>query len=189
MKDICEYNGKVYTRKNLKWVDKDHFVVPTYLQHILNTLSFDEDMSALSYTEVVKEGDRYKASESYTLAVKYYEAAISKTENISGISVVLPRITSCYRKIGTPRKAIELLSKTKAEHGEDFINSVLLTSVAAAYCDLGEPENALRCCRWAYKNLKVKSSKAESLELSNVFIRAKKMIDPDYSREDDFDED
>lgn len=186
MKKTCEYQGKLYTRNNSKWVDKDHMVVPVYLQHILNTLTFDED-EALSYEEAKSEGDKYKAGESYKLAVKYYEEALKKADNFPRVATVLPRITSCYRKIGEARKAINLLSEVKSKYGEDIINTPLLTSVAAAYCDLGEPENAIRCCKWAYKTLKSESSEG-SAELSNVFTRAKKMIDPDYSPDDDFKE-
>ena len=75
----------------------------------------------------------------------------------------------------------------KAAYGEEIINEALLTSVAAAYCDIDEPENALKCCRWAYKVLKI-NEKDKSLELSKVFTRAKKMIDPDYTPEDDFED-
>ena len=82
---------------------------------------------------------------------------------------------------------MDLLSEAKAKYGEEIINQVLLTSVAAAYCDLGEPENALKCCRWGYKILKDCNGE-QSLELSNVFLRAKKMIDPDYSPEESFEE-
>ena len=188
MKLECEYNGKTYYRNNSKWVDADCLVVPIYLQHILNTLTFREDIDSISYEEAKSEGDKYKASESYNLAIKYYEEALKKADNFSRVSVILPRITSCYRKTGTPRKVIELLSEAKAKYGEDIVNKALLTSVAAAYCDLGEPKNAIRCCRWAYKVLKAESNEP-SLELSSVFIRAHKMIDPNYSTEEAFIED
>lgn len=182
-----EYDGKTYYRNNSKWIDSNSTVVPLYLQHILNTLSFAEDIDAISYDEAKAEGDKYKASESYTLAIKYYEEALKKADNCSRISVILPRITSCYRKNAQPKKVIDLLSKVKADYGDGIINKALLTSAAAAYCDLGEPENAIRCCRWAYKVLKNENSE-RSAELSNVFMRAHKMLDPDYSPDDDFKE-
>lgn len=75
----------------------------------------------------------------------------------------------------------------KAHYGETIINEALLTSVAAAYCDLGEPENAIRCCKWAYKVLKTNTTES-SIELANVFIRANKMIDPDCSPKEEFEE-
>ena len=84
-------------------------------------------------------------------------------------------------------KVIELLSDMKLAYGEGILNEALLTSAAAAYCDLGEPENALRCCRWGYRVLKNKTNES-SYELRNVFIRANKMIDPDYSPTEHFEE-
>lgn len=183
-----EYQGKTYYRNNTKWVDRDFMVVPLYLQHILNTLWHDEEAAtAMSYEEAKAEGDRLKQSESYTLAIKYYELSLKQVENEAQISVVLPRITSCYRKINRPRKVIELFSEVKAAWGEGIINEAMLTSVAAAYCDLDEPENAIRCCRWAYRVLM--GSKGEySPELANVFARANKMIDPSYSQKEAFEE-
>ena len=171
-----EYNGKTYYRNNSKWVDKDCFVVPVYLQNILNTLTYNENNAYdMSYEEAKREGDKCKKSETYPLAVKYYECALKKADSFKRVSVVLPRITSCYRKINQPQKVIELLSDMKAQYGEAIINEALLTSVAAAYCDLGEPENAIRCCKWAYKVLKNKKGEFSG-ELSLVFERAQKML-------------
>ena len=189
MKLEREYNGKTYYRNNSKWVDKDSLAVPLYLQHILNTLYYQEtDTEQMSYNEAKDEGDKYKQSETFFLAVKYYEQALKKAKTQRQISVLLPRITSCYRKNEQPRKVIELMSDMKLIYGEGIITEVLLTSVAAAYCDLGEPENAIRCCRWAYRVLK-SNENDKSIELSKVFIRANKMLDPDYLPDEEFEED
>lgn len=184
----CEYEGKTYYRNNAKWVDGDSLAVPAFLQHILNTLALGkEDISGLSYEDAKREGDKLKASESYELAVKYYEQAIRMTDSQARVSSVLPRMTSCYRKLSKPAKVIELLSDVKVAFGEGIINEALLTSAAAAYCDLGEPENAIRCCRWGYRVLRSKTEEYSD-ELSNVFARAKKMIDPSYSVREALDE-
>lgn len=176
-----EYNGKIYYRNNAKWVDGDSMVVPMHLQHVLNTLVFEEkDLMHMSYEQAKAEGDRAKRSESYSLAIKYYEQALREANSLNGSSVLLPRISSCYRKIGKPQKVIELLCDMKQLYGEKIINEALLTSAAAAYCDMEDAENALRCCKWAFRILKSKTNEP-SLELSNVFSRAKKMLDPDYS--------
>ena len=50
-----------------------------------------------------------------------------------------------------PQKVVDLFAAIKRKYGEDFITPVMLTSVAAAYCDLHEYEKAMRCCKWAYK--------------------------------------
>lgn len=177
------YEGKQYIRRNSKWVGTDNLVVPTHLQDTLNRMVAEEDLSPLSYEEIKAEGDRYKDSESFRLAVRYYEEALKKADSRRRVAALLPRITSCYRKLGLPQQVIHLLADMKEKYGEGIISPVLLTSVAAAFCDLGEPENALRCCRWGYKLQKDRGHEA-SMELSNVFTRAQKMIDPDYIPED-----
>ena len=177
----CEYNGKTYTRNNAKWLDSDNVAVPTYLQNILNTLTYSENVAEdMNYYKAKAEGDKCKEGGSYTLAIKYYRHAFEKAENERQVSTILPRITSCYRSIKKPEKVIEILGDAKQMYGDQIINEALLTSAAAAFCDMGEPEKALRCCRWAYSVLRVKTNET-SPELSNVFYRAKKMLDPDYN--------
>ena len=179
--DVLTYEGKKYTRNGEKWVDSDSLAVPQYLQKILNTLySRDLNIDSLSYNECKEEGDKCKKTESYALAVKYYEKALEKAHSSWPIARILPRLTSCYRKLGKPEKVIEVLAYAKGECGEEIISEALLTSAAAAYCDMNEPENALKCCRWAYSVLKIKTDEF-SPELANVFERANKMLDPDYS--------
>ena len=179
----CEYGGRIYTRSSSRWVDKDGFVAPVYIQNALNALAYNErDISEMSYGEAKLEGDKCKESESYSLAVKYYEQALNEASDILEMSVILPRVTSCYRRLNMPRRVIELLGDAKAAFGEEIINEALLTSAAAAYCDLGEPENAIRCCKWAYKMLRGRTEEF-SIQLSNVYERAHKMLDPDYDRE------
>lgn len=74
-----EYNGKTYYRNNSKWVDEDCLVVPVYLQNILNTRTYNENNAYdMSYEEAKKEGDKCKKSETYPLAIKYYEYALKK---------------------------------------------------------------------------------------------------------------
>ena len=164
-----EYNGEVYTRANTKWVDSRKFVVYDGLQNILNQLYLKTlDYSNYSIDELLAEGDKLKESNSYSSAIHFYEKALEGCDETT-YKYILPRITSCYRKNNMPRKVIDLFSETKRKYGTDFITPVLLTSVAAAYCDLKEYENALRCCKWAYKTFGEFSP-----ELSNVWARIKK---------------
>lgn len=188
MGKTVEYNGKIYTRNNLKWVDEDSMVVSQNLQSILNKLSFEAiDIMTMSYEEAKQEGDRYKATESYHLAIEYYEQALREADTFSRAAAVLPRMTSCFRKLNQPRKVINLLADMKVLYGERIINVPLLTSVAASYCDLGEPQNAIRCCNWAYKKLRYMTGERCG-ELSSVYNRACKMIDPSYNKNIYFEE-
>ena len=165
-----DYNGESYRRNNSKWVDSRHLVVHETLQRTLNRLYLETlDYSAYSVEELVKEGDKFKESSSYQYAIAFYEKGVAICDEAT-LSYILPRITSCYRKCNMPRKVIDLFADTKNKYGTNFITPVFLTSVAAAYCDLREYENALRCCKWAYKNFGGEFNS----NLSSVWARIKK---------------
>ena len=167
--DKLEYKGQTYLRTNARWTDTRRIAVPETLQRILNSLYLETlDYSGYSVAELIAEGDKFKESSSYESAIAFYEKAIDLCDQRT-LQYVLPRITSCYRLGHHPHKVIELFSAVKQRWGEAFITPVLLTSVAAAYCDLKEYENALRCCRWAYKNFDEFDA-----NLSNVWARIKK---------------
>ena len=167
--DKIEYNGEIYTRTNSKWADSRHHIVHDSLQNFLNQQYLKTlDYSNYSIDELVAEGDKLKESNSYSSAIVFYEKALGGCDETT-YKYILPRITSCYRKCNMPRKVIDLFTETKEFFGTDFITPVLLTSVAAAYCDLKEYENALRCRRWAYKTF----GKFDP-NLANVWARIKK---------------
>ena len=168
--DKIEYNGEIYRRTNSKWVDSRNLVVYESLQKTLNDLYIETlDYSAYSVEDLVKEGDKFKDSSSYKSAITFYEKALAICDEVT-MKYILPRITSCYRKCNMPKKVVELFSLIKREYGVGFITPVLLTSVAAAYCDLGEYDNALRCCKWAYRNF----GGEFNANLSGVWARIKK---------------
>lgn len=172
-----EYLGKRYRRNGAKWIDDNYMVVPVALQRVLNALIFAEtDIGSLSYEEAKAEGDKYKASESYSYAIRYYERAFEVAETYMQTSVLLPRITSSYRKLHRPERVIALLAEAKKQYGERIISEALLTSAAAAYCDMEQPENALKCCNYAYAKAKTKKQGAAG-ELLNVYERAKRMME------------
>ncbi|MBQ5801215.1 MAG: hypothetical protein IIW20_04945 [Clostridia bacterium] len=164
------YNGKKYIRNNAKWTDTDYMVVHEKLQIELNKLYLQTlDISGYSVEELVSEGDKFKNSATYDYAIVFYEKAIETCDEQT-LKYILPRITSCYRHEGVPRKAIKLFSFAKSTYGVEFLSGPLLTSVAAAFCDLKEYENALRCCKWAYKAFNGEFNSS----LNNVFARIKK---------------
>lgn len=167
--DKIEYNGEIYRRTKSKWVDSRNFNVHESLQKELNSLYLDTlDYSAYTVEELVKEGDKFKDTSSYQYAIAFYEKACAECDTVT-LSYILPRITSCYRMCNMPRKVIDLFTDIKSKCGTEFITPVLLTSVAAAYCDLKEYDNAIRCCRWAYKTF----GEFNPI-LSNVWSRIKK---------------
>ena len=165
-----EYKGEIYTRCNSKWVNSKHIVVHEALQNYLNHLySQSDNLKTHSVQELIAEGDQFKESGSFQLAISYYEQAITNCDRIT-LSYILPRITSCYRECNMPQKTIDLLAHAKRKYGENIVSSTLLVSVAAAYCDLGEYQNAEKCCAWAYK----KFGNKVSPHLRKVWARIKK---------------
>ena len=141
--DKLEYEGQIYYRTTAKWTDDRHLVVHESLQRKLNQLYLEAaDTFAYSVEDLLREGDKLKESGSYEAAIKFYEKAEADCDERT-LSYILPRISSCYRHCHMAEKAINLFSRAKSKYGEDFITPVLLTSVAAAYCDLREYENAL----------------------------------------------
>lgn len=64
-------------------------------------------------------------------------------------STALSIITSCYRGIGQPEKAIEYW-KAKRDQYVGCLNVPLLTSISAAYCDLNDYVSARKYANMAY---------------------------------------
>ena len=168
--DILEYNGKMYKRQGQKWSDMDGCIVYDILQVELNAKYIETiDLPSLTLQEIIEHGDKFKNSSSYGYALRFYEHA-AKEANENDLAYILPRMTSCYRLQGQPKKAIDILSFAKSKYGAKMITPVLLTSAAAAYCDLEDYENAKKCCNRAYAALGGKSSG----ELASVYARIKK---------------
>ncbi len=168
--DTFNYKGKTYKRYSSKWLDINNLIVCDSLQTMLN-MEFvkNMDVSHLETNELISNGDKFKASYSYYLAIKYYEAAVEKS-SMQETSYILPRLASCYRKINQPLKVIKIATYAKQNFGSKLLTAPLLTSTAAAYCDLGEYSNAKKCCDLAYAML----GGAANEELNLVYKRLKK---------------
>lgn len=177
IEEVLEYDGKRYIRRNSHWLDRDNFAVPQYMQNILNTLFMQKSsVSEMSVCNALENGDKAKTAESYLSAIKYYETALDKA-NMHDVSYILPRISSCYRKLGKPAKCVELLEKARTTWGDDCLSTAFLTSVAAALCDLESAEEAMKTCKWAYS---IKKDTDTAGELSSVFARVRDMLDIEY---------
>lgn len=168
--EVVVFEGKTYTRRSEKWVDCRGYVVCESLQKDLNwEYAKNIDPNDLPLKDCVEEGDRFKNSSSIGLALKFYENAISRADAAT-MAYILPRITSCYRKNGQPQKAIDVLAYANTVFGKQMVTATLLTSVAAAYCDLGDYARAKKCCDRAFAASNGKASD----ELSLVYGRIKK---------------
>lgn len=168
--DMMEHNGEMYKRQGKLWSDMDGLVVCEILQGELNAKYVQKmDLSKLSIREVIQQGDKFKNSGSLVYALRFYEYTAENGNNRE-LASILPRMTSCYRKQGRPQKAIDILEYASKKYGKEMIGPVLLTSAAAAYCDLREYEKARKCCARAFAAL----NGEESRELSAVYGRLQK---------------
>lgn len=130
------FEGETYRRSNGRWVNSRQIVVHEGLQRDLNkALAKELDATKLSMEECIIEDDKFKQSGSAIMALKFYEQA-SLNANCSTMAYLLPRMTSCYRQTGQAQKAIDILTMASLKYGKEMVTPVLLTSVAAAYCDL-----------------------------------------------------
>ena len=164
------FEGKKYIRRDEQWTDSSYIIVPETLQRKLNDAYAEGiDVSGLFYNTLIEEADRFKESSSYRLAIQYYEEAIKKASQ-NDIRYILPRITSCYRRSKQPQKAIALFSEIKQKYGSGFFSPALLTSAAAAFCDIGKYKEAKKCIDRAYAMSGGKSSP----EMKAVYGRLRK---------------
>ncbi len=165
--DVIEFEGKSYHRRSKSWVDSSGLIVCGILQDKLDT-AFEEslDISSMPVAELLVLGDRFKRNESISKAIKYYEIASQKA-NERELAYILPRLTSCYRLQERPSRAIEILTYANEKYGEKMLTPALLTSAAAAYCDMGMLTKAQKCCDRAY----AKSGDKTSEELNAVHER------------------
>lgn len=159
------FEGETYRRINGRWVSSRQMVVHEGLQRDLNKAFAKElDVTKLSMKECIIEGDKFKQSGSAFIALKFYEQALLNA-NRSTMAYLLPRMTSCYRQTGQAQKAIDILSVASNKYGKAMVTPALLTSVAAAYCDLKDYTRAKKCCDRAY------ASGGKNEELSEVYKR------------------
>ena len=93
------------------------------------------------------------------------------TASFDFYKTVFPIITSCYRAIGQPQKAIDFWMENK-QIFTSCLSVPLLTSLAAAYCDICNYELAKKCANRAYAIQG--GGKNYQTELSLVYERIKK---------------
>jgi len=120
----------------------------------------------MDVSQIIAHGDKFKRSGAHALAIRFYEKAMDAC-NRRDMAYILPRVTSCYRAVGRPQDAIDVLTYAKVNYDESIIDVPLLVSAAAAYCDMEEYDKAIQCCNIAYR----KSGGKASEELKSVYNR------------------
>ena len=166
-----EYSGIVFWRsggsRGAKWAYPGGLLAEDNLQKTLNDLYAKTlNPDNMDYESLLNCGDEFKESGSLGLAVQYYEYA-ARVSSMRQLQHIFPRLTSCYRTQMRPQKVIDLTVRAKEKFGSSVITPALLTSTAAAYCDLRDYKRAKQCCDRAYAML---NGKADD-ELRAVYRR------------------
>ena len=128
------------------------------------------------FLEYVKNLKRADINHTCLEAIEYGQKKFS--DSVGFYTTVFPIITSCYRNIGMPEKAIRFWMENK-EIFKSCLSVPLLTSLAAAYCDVGNYELALKCAKRAYALQG--GSKNYATELSNVYHRINSALGRKYN--------
>ena len=169
-----EYKGKTYTRRNKMWVNKYGEVINETAQRKLDEIVFESiNVEDLSYDEALEFGDEFKGSGSFDMALELYKRALNSAP-FEAAKYILPRVTSSLRGMKKSDVALELYVELNELYGESIVDNVLLTSVAAAYCDRSMFDDARRCVE-------------KALEMSNgvphYYIESDFWDDREYSEE------
>lgn len=95
---------------------------------------------------------------------------VIEIDTIEEIKYILARVTSCYRLNNESEKAIELYLNMYNKYGRKIQSVELLTSIAAAYCDLNKKVEAKKYADMTYAMLNGKATD----ELLLIYARIKK---------------
>ena len=136
--DVYEMDGQKFYYDKGRWLTSRFMIAPTELTSRLNMLLIEkEDLSSKSMDELLKILDGAKHGNNTQYAVKVAEKALEKAEEVTEIRRLLPRLTSLYRQVGNPKKAIDIAKEYTDMFNRRVWSQALLTSIAAAYCDHG----------------------------------------------------
>ena len=139
---------------------------------VLSSYYAQTDYQSLEEAELLEYLKLLKLSEFYEPCLEAINFGLVKFECSQDFyKTVFPIITSCYRALKKPQKAIDFWMENKSIF-TSCLSVPLLTSLAAAYCDIGNYVLAKKCADRAYAIQG--GSKNYQTELSLVYGRIKK---------------
>ena len=164
------YDNQTYYFNKGKVLD-EHFlqVTPAEATPILYEYYGEIDYRKLNESELIDFLKEIKDAELNTLCLTISLDCLNRNSEYLD-SYIYPIISSCYRLMGKPQKSIDFYNAHRTE--EICSRSpAMLTSLAAAYCDLKNYESSLYYARRAYAILKNAPQAEVSDEIKNVFGR------------------
>lgn len=163
-------DGEEYIFKNGKWLTSSYMIPPLEVVSKLNKLVQNSgSIDKMGMDELIQLIDKAREGENYQLAARALDRALSIAAE-DELKIILPRLTSNYRKQGRIQEAIDVSEKYLSQYGKKVYSAALFTSIAGAYCDLGDIENA----RNSANRARALSGSQSSPELISVYARIKK---------------
>ena len=163
-------DGEEYIFKNGKWLTSSFMIPPLAIVNKLNKMMQSSgNIEKMRMDELLEVVDNSRERENYRLAEQALERAMTIAKE-DEIKIILPRLTSNYRKQGKPQEAIDVSEKYLSQYGTMLYSPMLFTSIAAAYCDLGDFVNA----RLNANRARSLSGSQSSVELISVYSRINK---------------
>jgi tetratricopeptide (TPR) repeat protein len=161
MNEVIEYEGKRYVLTDTGWVDEDAGLEPPLriiqiLNRRLDDLVGESGGNRLNPNELIEQAKRWRDSGQLSPALRFARTALQRAPSSAGIASVL---SSILREVKRPEEAIR-----ETDRFRDIDYVPLLTSRAAAFCDLERWPDALNCMRRVWR-LRGGEADPESLKL------------------------
>ncbi|MBR4003316.1 MAG: hypothetical protein IKI95_04590 [Clostridia bacterium] len=170
MKKI-EYNGEIYYYYNNKFVDSTFIEVDSQLKKELAKILFSEqDFKTYKEKELLTFIKETKQAEAFSVCKDACLFGLDGDFSFNFKKVILPILTSTLRNLKQSSLAIEKCSKYTLD--EKYVSVPLCTSLASAYCDVGNYEKAFQYANLGYAIQG--GGLGYNSELSLVYMRIKK---------------
>ena len=165
-------NGETYYLIKGKWYNSSFTSVSKEEMYDLNAMrvkniNFDD----VSYTELINLAQEMKDSEDYIFSKKLIETRLERSSDRQVIRSILPRYTSILRNLEQPREAIDVAEQYMSLYSRAVFSPALFTSLAGAYCDIGDWMEARKKANVAM----AMGNGNASVELQSVYARIKAM--------------
>ena len=171
-KETVVMDGETYHLIRGKWVDFHYTMVSKEELYRLNALRIKNiNLDDVDVTELIQVAQSMKDSDDFIFSKKLLETIFERSSDKKVIQSILPRYTSILRNIDQPREAIEISEKIISIYGKSIYSPSLFTSLAGAYCDIGDPIEARKKANVAMAMCNGNAG----IELQSVYARIKTM--------------
>ncbi len=174
-----ELDGETYYLIKGMWTDSHFTRVSTVEKAKLDKLRMGKiDFSSMDISEIIESAQNMKDDGDLIYSQMLFKEIMERSDDLRVIRSVFPRYTSILRKLDKPREAIELFEKNEYSYGKSIVSPALLTSIAAAYCDIGDFIEARDKADYAMALCNGNAGK----ELISVYARIKSLEKPGSSK-------